>query len=201
MIDTIKDVYTTREAAKLLGVSLRTVQLWVENGTLIAWKTAGGHRRISHDSLEQLMIEQQGALKNREKDSEFKILIIEDDSDLLDIYNLRIELWDLPIKVQTAVNGYEGLIKIGEQLPDIVIVDLILPNIDGFQLIRTLKDSEQYKDIQIIVVSGLSDEDIEKRGGIDKSITCLHKPLPFARLQQLVLEIMSKKTRHSKSKN
>ena len=185
-----KEVYTTREAAELLGVSLRTVQLWVENGVLNAWKTAGGHRRISRESVDFILVQQQGALYTDELDKEIKILVIEDDLDLLELYSLRIELWDLPIKVLTAISGYEGLIKIGEHLPDIVIVDLILPNMDGFQLIKTIANVNQYKDIHIIVVSALTDEDIKQRGGIDKSIARLKKPISFAKLHQLVAEKM-----------
>jgi len=54
-----KTYYTTIETAKLLGVSVRTVQLWVENGSLEAWKTAGGHRRIVASSVDDYMLRQQ----------------------------------------------------------------------------------------------------------------------------------------------
>ena len=129
-----KETYTTREAAELLGVSLRTVQLWVEKGTLSAWKTAGGHRRISRESLDGLVTEQYGALNKNRHDKMPTILVIEDDLDLLELYKLRIELWGLPVNVQTAVNGYEGLIKIGEHLPEFIIVDLVMPIWTVFRL-------------------------------------------------------------------
>lgn len=49
------DFCTTREAAKMLGMSVRTAQIWVENGTLLAWKTGGGHRRISIESVQRVI--------------------------------------------------------------------------------------------------------------------------------------------------
>ena len=189
-----KEVYTTREAAELLGVSLRTIQLWVESGLLNAWKTAGGHRRISYESLHSVLGEQQGALNKSKLDRLTKILIIEDDIDLLELYTLRIQMWDLPIQVLTASNGYEGLIKIGEHMPDIVIVDLILPNMNGFELINTIKKSDEYKKLEIIVVSSLTEEEIASRGGIDKSIQCFEKPVSFEKLLQRVVKNMSRKS-------
>ena len=177
---------------------MRTVQLWVESGILNAWKTAGGHRRISRESLDILLIQQQGALNPGKLENEMTMLIIEDDLDLLELYCLRIELWDLPIKVLTAISGYEGLIKIGKHHPDIVIVDLILPNMDGFQLIKTVSESELYKDLYIIVASSLTEDEIADRGGIDQSIVRLKKPISFPNLHQLVLEKMLDKKPHLK---
>jgi len=188
-----KDVYTTRETADLLGVSLRTVQLWVENGVLKAWKTAGGHRRISRDSIEMLLRERSGALDYEQPEKQYKLLIIEDDQDLLDLYSLQIKLWDMPLQVLTAVNGYEGLMKIGEQLPDIVIVDLILPNMNGFELIKNLQSSQHNKHTEIIVVSSLSEEEIKNRGGLSKDIIRLAKPVSFEILHKLIAEKISNK--------
>lgn len=188
-----KDVYTTRETADLLGVSLRTVQLWVENGTLKAWKTAGGHRRISRDSIDILLRERSGALNHEQPEKQYKLLIIEDDQDLLDLYSLQIKLWDMPLQVLTADNGYEGLMKIGEQLPDIVIVDLILPNMNGFELIKNLQSSQHNKQTEIIVVSSLSEEEIKNRGGLSKDIIRLTKPVSFEILHSLIAEKISNK--------
>ena len=189
-----KETYTTREAAELLSVSLRTVQLWVENGTLSAWKTAGGHRRISRESLDGLVTEQYGALNNNRHDKTSTILVIEDDLDLLELYKLRIELWDLPVNVQTAVSGYEGLIKIGEHLPEFIIIDLVIPNMNGFQIIETLMSKYKNENMHIIVISSLTDEDIKEKGGLDKSIERLHKPVSFEKLHHYIVEKMSDKT-------
>jgi excisionase family DNA binding protein len=193
----IKQVYTTRETADLLGVSLRTIQLWVESGILKAWKTAGGHRRISRESVNALLNERNGALSINTSAKQYKLLVIEDDTDLLELYRLHIQLWNLPIQVLTAVNGYEGLIKIGRELPDIIIVDLILPNMNGFELINTLLENNEYKNIGIIVVTSLSDEEIEKMGGIDESIIQLKKPVSFERLQQLISQRINNKNAHT----
>jgi excisionase family DNA binding protein len=78
------DFLTTREAAELLGVALRTVQLWVEAGTLSAWKTAGGHRRITRESVEAMLKRQtaarQGSIVADHSPRGFHILVVDDDA-------------------------------------------------------------------------------------------------------------------------
>ena len=181
-----KEIYTTRETAELLGVSLRTVQLWVESGVLKAWKTSGGHRRVSRESVEELLAEKNTALNESDKNKLIKVLLIEDDEDLLELYKLRFQQWGLPLQISTAINGYEGLIKIGDLLPDIVILDLLLPNMDGFELIKTLKESNASKNIKIIVVSSLTEDEINEEGGLSSDIKHIRKPVSFDSLHEII---------------
>lgn len=139
---------TTREAADLLGVSLRTAQLWVENGQLEAWKTEGGHRRISRVSVRRLLDVEQPAgsavLKSEINPECIKILVVEDDSILIKLYKTVIASWKMPLEVITAGNGIDALIRIGKDAPDLMITDLSIPNMDGIQLISsTLSDSRE----------------------------------------------------------
>ena len=119
-------VYTTRTAAQRLGVSLRTVQLWVDSGILQAWKTPGGHRRVTISSVQKLL-QQEGkrVVQRPGQGPGFVVLLIEDDADLLRFYDLTIKSWDLPLILVAAENGYEGLIRIGELQPNLIITDLL----------------------------------------------------------------------------
>lgn len=125
----VQSVYcTTREAARMLGVSLRTAQLWVENGQLEAWKTEGGHRRISRVSVQRLL---DGTMPQRHAESvpsrqaidRLKALIVEDDNIQLKLYKAVLSSWHLPIDIVTANNGIEGLILMGRDAPDLMITD------------------------------------------------------------------------------
>ena len=91
------DVLSTREAAERLGVALRTVQLWVEGGVLPAWKTAGGHRRISRVAVERLIRERSAALSGEvavdapapaksSADSRLQLMVVEDEPELLRLF-------------------------------------------------------------------------------------------------------------------
>lgn len=202
-----KDVYTTREAAKRLGVSVRTVQLWVERGALPAWKTAGGHRRIAREAVERLVRAQGQALEPeaverlvREpdqalhpeaEDARFCVLVVEDEASLRKLYETKLVAWDLPLDVLTAENGYEALLTIGDKQPDLLVADLSMPAMDGFRMIRTLKSSARYRDLEVVVVTALDATEIEDRGGLPEGVRVFRKPIPFAELEAIVRERLS----------
>jgi excisionase family DNA binding protein len=188
---------TTREAAKLLGVSLRTAQLWVESGLLEAWKTEGGHRRISRASVQRLRegkVPQQPAETAASHTLErFKVLVVEDDNILLKLYKAVLSSWNLPLDVVTANNGIEGLILIGRDAPDLMITDLSMPGMDGFQLIRSLAASTLRAGMEIVVVTGLDDAEITTLGGLPRDIRIFPKPVPFAKLKSIVSGLLERR--------
>jgi len=161
-----KPVYTTRTAAHQLGVSLRTVQLWVDSGILQAWKTPGGHRRVTISSVKKLLQQSGNQVDRdpgRDQDQGFVVLLIEDDADLLRFYQLTIRSWDLPLTLATAENGYEGLMSIGELQPNLIITDLIMPGLDGFDMIHSLRVNPLLSDTDIIVMTSMAQMEIDDR--------------------------------------
>ncbi len=178
---------TTRDAAGVLGVSLRTIQVWVESGALRAWKTPGGHRRITVKSLEKLAAERSGALDTAAavQATTYQLLVVDDDPSMLRLYELEIAGWDLPVTLTTASNGMDALIKIGKHRPNLLITDLTMPEIDGFAMIRRLRSNEDCAGMPVIVVSGL-DQGVLKAGGLPADIPCFQKPVSFDALQAAV---------------
>ena len=181
-------VFTTKQAAELLGVSLRTAQLWVESGVLKAWKTAGGHRRISRESVETLLQEKHRALGAESDESPFRILIVEDEPDILKLYQLAIKSWGLPVEIYTAENGIEGLLRLGQFRPSVLITDLLMPSMDGLEMIRMLRTDPEYKDMTIIVVTTLNPAEIQERGGVPDGAGLFSKPIPFEDIETVVRE-------------
>lgn len=184
------DLCTTREAAQRLGVSLRTVQLWVESGVLRAWKTAGGHRRILVASVDEILEQRRVALGGAEAPADaappFTLVVVEDDPDLLKLYSLYVASWNLPLRLVTATNGFEGLVRIGETQPKMLIADLNMPGMDGFRMIRSLRPSADYQDMEIVVVTALGKAEIADRGGLPEDVKVMTKPVPFSELERLV---------------
>jgi excisionase family DNA binding protein len=176
--------YSTREAAKLLDVSLRTVQLWVESGVLEAWKTVGGHRRVSPESVQKLLASRKPS-RNGQRNM-LTVLVAEDDPVLLNLYQHKISAWQPPVKLLTASGGYEAMISIGEQKPDVLVADLMMPYVDGFHMLRALEAHPGATKTAVIVVTALSDEEIQKRGGIPANIEILKKPVDFEALETKV---------------
>ncbi|MDB5792754.1 MAG: excisionase [Massilia sp.] len=182
------DFCSTKDAARLLGVSHRTVQLWVENGALQAWKTAGGHRRITMTSVHKLVNERRditGPDTAGATQQATKLLLVDDDSTLLRLYELEISGWNLPLTLLKASNGFEALIRIGEQRPDVLVSDLSMPGMDGFRMIRTLRADPVYRNMAIIVVSGLDRPTIESMG-LPDDIPVFPKPVPFNQLRAAI---------------
>ena len=90
-----------------------------------------------------------------------KILLVEDDKYLVDIY--VTELKKAGFIVEVALNGKEALNKINEVKPDLLILDIIMPEVDGWQVLRKIREKTEFKNLKIIVLSNLSQkEDIEK---------------------------------------
>lgn len=182
----MEKVYTTREAAKLLDVSLRTVQLWVENGTLSAWRTPGGHRRIRSESLDALLARRAGGdVPPPVSDSaqEIGVLIVEDDKALSRLYDATISGWGIPVRVEVAQDGFDALIRLGRQRPDIIITDINMPGMDGIEMLRKIRADEDSRQVEIIVVTGLDSEQIQRRGGVPDGVAVFLKPAPFALIQ------------------
>lgn len=190
------DVMSTSDAAERLGVALRTVQLWVESGILPAWKTAGGHRRIAKAAVDKLLEERRlavgGHVVKAEPDAQFRILVVEDEPDMLRLLTMVIADWGMPISLQTATNGFEALLRIGEQCPSLLITDLHMPGMDGFQMIRSLQKSNVCAGtMSIVVITALNELDIESRGGLPKSVRVFTKPIAFPKLEELVRSQLS----------
>lgn len=183
------DYCTTREAAKILGTSLRTIQLWVESGILQAWKTPGGHRRITRESIQQLF-EQRTSTFAKTRQARLKIMVAEDDEDLLKLYEMTLSGWDLPIDLALVRNGFDALIKIGEAKPDILITDLNMSGMDGFHMIRALRDEDHYRSMKILVVTGLDKSEIKARGGLPKDVSVFFKPVDFEQLRTTILGLL-----------
>ena len=200
------DVLSTREAAERLGVALRTVQLWVEAGVLPAWKTAGGHRRISRSAVEKLISERRAALHGEVPatvpvaadaaalglDHRLHLMVVEDEPELRRLFTMVIAQWDMPLEVSTASNGFEALLRIGQRCPDLLLTDLNMPGMDGFKMIASLRQAGQgFEDLEIIVVTALSADDIARRGGLPDGVRVFHKPVPFDALENLVRDCLT----------
>ncbi len=178
---------STRQAAQRLGVSLGTVQNMVESGVLDAWKTAGGHRRIPASSVETLLAKRRKQItRPGDTGSRLDVLIAEDDSTLQRLYQLTFDSWKLPVNLRIVSNGFEGLLQVGQQMPDILIADLMMPGMDGFEMIKQLRTKPELSPMDIIVVSAIDTAEVRERG-IPTDVTVFGKPIPFHEIKGFVL--------------
>lgn len=193
-----KSFCTTREAATLLGVSVGTVQLWVESGLLQAWKTAGGHRRVHRDSVENLLHKKPAQPPSETAPAapatglpRLSVLVVEDDATLLRLYQTNISRWPMAPEVTVVNNAVAALLIIGRHCPDLLVTDLHMSGMDGFNMLRVLRETPEITNTTIVVVSGLDAAEIEQRGGIPPGIEVLPKPIPFNRLLAIATGIVN----------
>lgn len=144
--------YTTHDIAEFCDVYPSSVLHWIKAGKLITQRTDGGHHRVTRenviDLLSRLSIRIPDELVARKR-----ILIVEDDAEqakLLARAFSRRGAYD----VETCGDGITALIRIGQAPPDLVILDIVIPKLDGLQVCRVLKGQPQTKAIKIIAVSG-----------------------------------------------
>lgn len=181
-----KNFCTTREAADLLGMSVSTVQLWVESGILQAWKTAGGHRRALRDSVDALLQRTPPAVQSTvvaATPPRLRVLVVEDDVHLLRLYQANLAAWPMQPEVKLTDNAISALLEVSRRPPDFLITDLQIPGMDGFNMLRVLfHQPEMAPCVSIVAVTGLDPSEIKRRGGLPSGVEVFPKPIPFDRL-------------------
>ncbi|MDD2881847.1 MAG: response regulator [Rhodoferax sp.] len=192
-----KSFCTTREAATLLGVSVGTVQLWVESGLLQAWKTAGGHRRVMRASVDSLLHKAPQSVvaqtDNRlltNQPRRLSVMVVEDDPALLRLYKANLTRWPMQPEVICVDNAVSALMMLGRGGPDLLIADLNMPGMDGFSMLRVLSKAPEMAQTTIVVVSGLDAAAIAVRGGLPEGIEVLSKPIPYDRLVDIAVGLV-----------
>lgn len=168
----------TSYAAKFLGLSVGTIQALVEKNELIAWRTEGGHRRILMQSIFDFQKKHEIAIKNYNTpiDSRLRILLVEDDDVTREIVRSICESAAIPIDCTTMSSGMEALIDITSIQPHVLITDLNMPGIDGFELLRILRLNPQFENMTIIALSALTSDEIQARGGLPEGSIHIPKP-------------------------
>lgn len=169
----MSDDYSTLEVAKLLGMAVRSVQMMVDRGELEAWKTPGGHRRISRASVERWRSARQhrpasgaaagaaaapAAAPVDAAPAQPTVLLIEDSVHYQNLIGMLVRQRFPQLRLQVADDGIAGLALAGKLQPQVMIVDILLPGIDGAALITSLRSHPQFSGIRLLVVTSLDDE-------------------------------------------
>ncbi|HMW23726.1 MAG TPA: excisionase family DNA-binding protein [Burkholderiaceae bacterium] len=182
--DPVDPLLTTREAALRLGVSLRTVQLWVEAGTLPAGRTPGGHRRIRLSAVEALA--QRSGLRAAADpnaggsggNAPLDVLLVGASVDQLQAWQEALQSLGALIQLRGANNGYTGMLQLGRKVPDLLVTDLSMPDIDGYAMLLTLASLHEYGAMRVLAITAQTPQYIAERGGLPERVRVLHQPAP-----------------------
>ena len=177
---------TPGQVAKLFNVTVPGVHTWIEKGLLRAWRTPGGHRRISRESVDELLRQRDGGGSVREEDNPLVVLVVDDDVQLLQLYKMLMTSWNLPLRIILAESGVDGLLEMAKSRPDFMIIDPAMGDMDGFHLIRKLKDDAELGRMEMISVSSYTPQEMDDHGGLPQSVRQFQKPVPFAHLKKIL---------------
>ncbi len=191
------DYCGTSYAASLLGLSVATVQSLVEKGEIEAWKTMGGHRRIALQSIQNYLEKnsRQRAAVPADPENRLRVLLVEDDEPTRELYQIEFESWKLPIDCTWMSSAMEALMDIASMRPDLLITDLSMPGVDGFEMLKALKRNVELADMQVVVISGLPRQSFDSRGGFPEDAFMLPKPINFDWLQGFMSAMVAAKRR------
>jgi excisionase family DNA binding protein len=162
----MEDVLTVFKASQLCNVSAKTIINWIESGHIKAYKTVGGHRRINRSDLKSFMKKQGIPIPAQETDG-------------LNDY-----------EVISASDGFEAGLQINHFAPNLLILDIMMPDIKGYEVCKKIKDNPDTANTKIIVLSAYLDEDKFKKMKQYGADACFSKPFPLPQLKEEVARLL-----------
>ena len=181
---------TVSQASRYCKVSSETVLTWIEEG-LSAETAAGGHRRIKKEDLDRFLKERGITIPDGQlEDERNKILVVDDDKIVVETIVQSLEEDEHGYELISAADGFEAEAQIKHFEPDLLILDIMMPDINGYEVCKKLKSDPETKDIRIIVLSAYLDDENYKRMKEYGADACFSKPLPLPELRKEVAKLL-----------
>jgi len=181
----MRDLLTPRELAELCGVSPDTVRSWCFRKQINFATTPGGHKRFRRQDVLEFLKARGFPLPQTGKLSPIRVLVVDDDDAFRNSLVGALQK-EVAFNVKEAADGYEAGRMIMEFEPDVLILDLVMPGIDGFKVCRDIRSGDRADQIRIIVVTGFPDEDMFKGAREAGANECLAKPVEVERLIEMI---------------
>lgn len=177
-----KDYLTPAEVAELLMVSPITVRQWAEKGWLAASTTPGGHRRFAREEVETFA-RQRNLRAKRSSTAATRILVVDDDLQLADFLLEWLDSALPGCKVEIARDGFEAGQKVLVFQPEAILLDLMMPGMDGFQVCARIKSDPATRHVRIFAMTGYPSPENVTRILAAGAEQCFAKPLDLAELR------------------
>jgi excisionase family DNA binding protein len=169
---------TSHEVGDLLQVNPSSVKKWVNDGRIAAFRTPGGHRRIRVADLVDFL--QRHAMPIPQPlvgISKQRLLIVDDDVMHLRAVERRLRPYRARVDVELIENGIDALVRVGSFKPDLVVLDVYMPELDGIEVCRRLKLKAETRHIGVIVNTAHLTGAVEENALAAGALTCVPKPL------------------------
>ena len=183
---------TTGDVAKYCHVTPIGVKKWIRSGKLKAYRTPGGHYRINRDDFRGFL----GRYRMPINEGFFspghhRILVVDDEPAFVDFIMQALSEDNLHFKFATAGDGFEAGVQVEAFRPDLIILEIMMPNIDGLEVCRRIKSDAATRHIKVLAITGFYylNDNIQKmkKAGADR---CLAKPIDPAELRSQVRTLL-----------
>jgi excisionase family DNA binding protein len=177
----MKTVFTTGEAAKVCKVSQQTIIRCFDNGQLKGFRVPGSRfRRIPREALYKFM-KDNGIPTDALESGKRKVLLVDDDAELVELINKVLEE-DGRFEVRIASNGFDAGMMVKEYRPDLIVLDVMLPDINGKEVCHRVRADATLEDVRILCISGMIEEDKVQELKLSGADDFLHKPFDIEEL-------------------
>jgi len=171
----MKTVFTTGEAAKICKVSQQTIIRCFDNGQLKGFRVPGSRfRRIPREALYKFM-KDNGIPTDALESGKRKVLLVDDDVELVELMTKVLEE-DGRFEVRIASNGFDAGMMVKEYRPDLIVLDVMLPDINGKEVCHRVRADNTLEDVRILCISGMIEEDKVHELKLSGADDFLHKP-------------------------
>jgi excisionase family DNA binding protein len=188
----MEETLTVYKASQLCKVSPKSIINWIEAGHIKAYKTVGGHRRINRPDLENFMRSQGIPIPSEDPSGNRKrILVVDDDPIIVETIVQALEEDENDYEVISAADGFEAGLQINHFNPDLMILDIMMPDIKGNEVCKKIKSTDETKHIKIIVLSAYLDEEKFSEMKAYGADVCFSKPLPLPQLKEEVARLLA----------
>ncbi|MBN1946820.1 MAG: response regulator [Bradymonadales bacterium] len=160
-----EDILTTHQVAKLLKVSPSAVISWIDQGRLAAFRTPGGHRRVTVGEVRRFLgtTDMPAPPVVKQSESRRRIFVIDDEPRIIRTIQREFQPYEDHYEVKGCVDGIEALIQIGAFQPHLVLLDVYMEGLDGFEVCRRLRRVEELEDILIVAITAIPSEEARAR--------------------------------------
>jgi excisionase family DNA binding protein len=190
-----QDILTTADIARYCRVTPEGVVKWIHAEKLKAYSTPGGHYRVlKHDFRD--FLERFGMPVDREffAAEHHRILVVDDEPVIVEIIARSLQEDDGGYHIESALDGYEAGYKLGQFRPDLVILDLMMPGMDGFELCRRIRANVATRHTRILAITGYPGGNTLKKIYEVGADLCLVKPLQLQQLRREVSRLLQADT-------
>jgi excisionase family DNA binding protein len=177
----MKTVFTTGEAAKICKVSQQTIIRCFDNGQLKGFRVPGSRfRRIPREALYKFM-KDNGIPTDALESGKRKVLLVDDDNELVELMTKVLEE-DGRFEVRVAGNGFDAGMMVKEYRPDLIVLDVMLPDINGKEVCHRVRADNTLEEVRILCISGMIEEDKIQELKLAGADHFLHKPFDIEEL-------------------